>query len=355
VASGMRSTHGSAHGSALGGSRLDRALEWSVVGSFSRVGIVLRRRTEHWPDLTDMGGGRSVLVTGGNSGIGFATAAGLLARGARVVLTTRDEPKSDKARAALLDLVAPAGGRQDRAAVDARLVTATLDLDRLSSVRAFAQSIDAYGPIDVVVHNAGAMFAERGTTPDGLERTWQVHGVAPFLLTMLLIPHLATRPDPRVIWVSSGGMYTERLVVRRLDSPRGYRPSVAYARAKRAQVELVRELHRRLGEQTGIGFHAMHPGWVRTPGLRSSLPTFTRLLGPLLRSSAEGADTILHLALAERAGQRDDPLAGGTFWADRLPRRTDRLARTIADDAERAALWERLMMDAGIVRPDGPA
>jgi NAD(P)-dependent dehydrogenase (short-subunit alcohol dehydrogenase family) len=149
-------------------------------------------------------------------------------------------------------------------------------------------------------------------------------------------------------------MYTERLVVQRVDSPRGYRPSVAYARAKRAQVELNVELHRRLSGSTRIAFHAMHPGWARTPGIARSLPTFHRVVGPLLRSPEQGADTILHLALAPRTGGASDPSAGGRFWADRRPRATDRLARTVCDPAEREALWERLMADAGISRPLGP-
>jgi dehydrogenase/reductase SDR family member 12 len=337
------------------GSWLDRALEASVIGSFSRLGILLRRRTQRWSDLTDAGHGRSVLVTGANSGIGLATAAGLLARGARVVITTRDEEKGARARAALLDLVTRSDASRERAEIDGRLVSETLDLDRLSSVRALAERIALFGPVDAVVHNAGAMFSERSMTEDGLERTWQVHGVAPFLLTMLLIPHLVAHPDPRVVWVSSGGMYTERLVVRRVDSPGRYRPAVAYARAKRAQVELVRELHRRLGRRTGIAFHAMHPGWARTPGLSASLPGFTRIVGPLLRTPAEGADTILHLVLSPRDGTPADPLVGGAFWADRRPRTTDRLTRTVVEDEDRAALWERLLDDARITRPDGLA
>jgi dehydrogenase/reductase SDR family member 12 len=338
-----------------GHGRLDRALEASIVGSFSSIGIRLRRRSGRW-DHPD-GSGRSVLVTGGNSGLGFATAQLLLERGARVVITTRDEAKGERARDALIAAVIAGSARRDanggatRAEIAARIGTTVLDLDHLDSVRALAGRHGLLADIDVVVHNAGAMFPTRGITQDGLERTYQVHVVAPFLLTLLLVPHLAARPDPRVVWVSSGGMYTERLVVGRIDSPRGYRPSVAYARAKRAQVELTRELHRRLSAGTGIAFHAMHPGWARTPGLESSLPGFTRIVGPLLRRPDEGADTIVHLALAARS---EPAQAGGAFWHDRRVRTTDRLRRTMTTDDERRALWERLMADAGVARPGGP-
>ncbi len=333
---------------------IDRALEASVVGSFTRIGHAVRRRIDRWDDLARSGEGRRVLVTGGNSGIGFATAAALLARGAHVTITTRDVPRGERARSALLDVATRDGRSADRDGIAARLDVELLDLDRLDSVRALAERLGGRAPIDVVVHNAGAMFAERSVTEDGLERTWQVHTVAPFLLTMLLVPELTSRTDPRVIWVSSGGMYTERLIVRRVDSPRGYRPSVAYARAKRAQVELVTELHRRIGDRTGIAFHSMHPGWARTPGVAGSLPTFNRLVGPLLRTPEQGADTIVHLALSPRSGGADDPTAGGRFWADRRPRPTDRLSRTVCEASERTLLWERLMVDAGITRPTGP-
>ena len=335
--------------------RLDALLEASVVGSFTRIGPAVRRRIQHWDDLRGAGTGRRVLVTGANRGLGFATAAGLLARGAAVVATVRDGDLAPAARAALLARVTADGPADDAPPPEERLTVAALDLDRFASVEALAERLGGSDTPDVVVHNAGAMFPTRATTPEGLERTWQVHVVAPFLLTMRLLPALTRRPDPRVIWVSSGGMYTERLVVRRVDSPGGYRPAVAYARAKRAQVELVRELHRRLGARTGIAFHAMHPGWARTPGLRTSLPTFDRLLRPLLRSPEQGADTVLHLALTPRGDDPDGQLAGGRFWADRWPRPTDRLARTVCDDDERVALWERLLHDARIERPAAPA
>ena len=328
--------------------RIDRILEASVVGSFSRLGIRLRRRTQPWS--RPGGRGRRVLVTGGNSGIGRAAARSLLEHGANVIITTRDEEKGLAARAAIVNEMASAGA--DPEDVAQRLRTAVLDLDTMVSVRALADRQDLLTDVDVVIHNAGAMFPTRTLTVDRLERTYQVHVVAPFLLTMLLVPHLARRTDPRVIWVSSGGMYTERLDVRRVDSPGTYRPSVAYARAKRAQVELAAELHRRLGERTGIAFHSMHPGWARTPGLEASLPGFARIVGPLLRSPAEGADTLVHLALEPRT---TPSMQGGAFWHDRSPRRIDRMRRTMATVEERAderrALWERLVVDAGVEWP----
>jgi dehydrogenase/reductase SDR family member 12 len=317
-------------------SAVDRALEASVVGSFGSPGPALRRRLAHWDQLSAAGAGRTALVTGANRGLGLAAARALLSRGARVVVTARD---AERAKATADRLARDVGG-------DARdrLIAETVELADLSSVRALAARLASTVALDVVVHNAGAMFPTREHTIDGLELTYQVHVVAPFLLTSLLLPMLADRDDARVITVSSGGMYTERLVVRRLDSPRSYRPSVAYARAKRAQVELGREWHARLGAVSGIAFHVMHPGWARTPGLSSSLPMFARLAAPVLRTPEVAVDTITFLALAPR----DIPeLDGGAFWHDRLPRTTDRLSRTRCEQADRDELWARVTADAG--------
>jgi len=98
-------------------------------------------------------------------------------------------------------------------------------------------------------------------------------------------------------------MYTQRLDPAALQmTPRGYRGVTAYARAKRAQVALSREWARRLAG-TGITFHAMHPGWVDTPGIAAALPGFHRVMWPLLRTPGEGADTIVWLAAADPAQQ----------------------------------------------------
>lgn len=310
---------------------VDAALEAVVPLSFGAPGIRIRRLLPGWDRSTPDGRGRRVLVTGATSGIGLALVHLLHAAGADVVATARDTDRAERLRADLA-----AAGRPD-------VPTHPLELEDLRTVRALADVL-ADDPPDVVIHNAGAMHPERAVTVDGLERTWQGHVVAPFLLTTLLLPALRRRADARVVLVTSGGMYLEPLVVRRVDSPRGYRPAVAYARAKRAQVELAVEWHRRLGPG-GVAVHTAQPGWVRTPGLARALPGFLRWMGPILRTPEEGADTLRHLALAPRDAAID---AGGRLWHDRRPRGTVRVPRTRTDPVERVRLWERLVADAGV-------
>ena len=114
--------------------------------------------------------------------------------------------------------------------------------------------------------------------------------------------------------MSSGGMYSQSLDVERLDpGPGAYRPSAAYARAKRAQVALARRVAERL---PGRAVHAMHPGWVATDSLHESMPRFERVVKPILRSPEQGADTLLWLCTSPAAGT-----TSGLFWLDRRPRR----------------------------------
>jgi len=314
---------------------VDAALEATVVLSFSKVGHVVRSRLDHWTPLDELPAeGKRVLVTGANSGLGYATARSLLTAGAEVLISVRSEAKAEETRQRLeADL-----GRD----LDERLATDLLDLDDLTQVRAFAERrLAEDAPLDAVVHNAGALFADKTMTVDGLEQTYQVHVVAPFLLTTLLLPKLAAAAPSRVVTVTSGGMYTEKLVTARVDSPGEYRGTVAYARAKRAQVTLTREWARRFGE-TGVAFHVVHPGWALTPGVESSLPGFRRLTGPILRDPDEGADTIVYLTLSEELD------GSGRLWHDRRPRGEYRLPWTIADRGEAGELWARVCRDAGV-------
>jgi dehydrogenase/reductase SDR family member 12 len=156
---------------------------------------------------------------------------------------------------------------------------------------------------------------------DGFELTVATHVLGPFRLTWDLAPHLHRAGRSTIVTVSSGGMYTERFDLDRLEmDPAHYDGVRAYARAKRAQVVLAHEWSRRWSAR-GVTSYAMHPGWVDTPGLASGLPSFT-LLGPLLRRPEEGADTAVWLATgAARSPGTPNGAARKSvedgFWHDR--------------------------------------
>jgi NAD(P)-dependent dehydrogenase (short-subunit alcohol dehydrogenase family) len=210
------------------------------------------------------------------------------------------------------------------------------DLSDLDAVGELGESMASeLERLDGLVHNAGALFDERATTERGLERTVALHVVGPHLLTDLLVEPLANARDGRVVWMSSGGMYTQRLDVDELfDPPEPFDGVVQYARAKRAQVVLARLWNRRL-EDRGICVNAMHPGWVDTGGVRSSLPTFYTLTRWFLRTPEQGADTAVWLSASPQVERC------GAFYFDREPRREHLPgASTRADAAEADRLWQ---------------
>jgi dehydrogenase/reductase SDR family protein 12 len=146
----------------------------------------------------------------------------------------------------------------------------------------------------------------------------------------------------RIINVSSGGMYTQRIRVDDLQRVRGgFDGAAVYARSKRAEVILTEMWAQRLAG-SGITVHAMHPGWADTPGIQSSLPGFYRVTRPLLRTPAEGADTIVWLGAAA-----EPALRSGLFWHDRRPRPFYLLPRTRETPAERASLWAQCVELSG--------
>jgi NAD(P)-dependent dehydrogenase (short-subunit alcohol dehydrogenase family) len=209
-----------------------------------------------------------------------------------------------------------------------------LDVSSLRSVRAAAARL-ADGPVDVLIHNAGVLPDERIETAEGFELTLATHVVGPHLLTKLLRPALERADDARVVWVSSGGMYTRRLA---LSDPnwerREYDGVVAYAETKRAQVVLA-ELWADELAASGVAVNAMHPGWADTPSVRSSIPTFYRVTRQILRTPAEGADTVVWLAASPGAARWT-----GRFFLDREPRRTHYLPFTRESEKDRRALWK---------------
>jgi NAD(P)-dependent dehydrogenase (short-subunit alcohol dehydrogenase family) len=193
-----------------------------------------------------------------------------------------------------------------------------------------------------LINNAGALFPERRETEAGIELTLATNLLSHFLLTNLLIPRLTASAPARIINVSSGGMYTQRIRVDDLqNAAEGYQGSIAYARTKRGQVILTELWAERLADR-GIVVHAMHPGWADTPGVADSLPLFRTLTRPFLRTPEQGADTMVWLAASPEAAA-----SSGRFWLDRRPRPTHRLRRTVETDTDRHDLWNSLNELAG--------
>ena len=309
---------------------LDDLLERTVIGSFTNIGHKVR--SSGWQlDLPSLDG-QTVVVTGATSGLGRAAAERLAQMGAGVRLVGRSQVKLDNARRE----IAEATGNDD-------LGTYVADFSIMEQVRGLAEALlAAEARIDVLINNAGALITERRETADGLELTLATNLLSHFLLTNLLIPRLAASAPARIINVSSGGMYTQRIRVRDLQSTRGeYRGSIAYARAKRGQVILTELWAEQLADR-GIVVHAMHPGWADTPGVEESLPLFRKITKPFLRTPEQGADTIVWLAASDEAATQS-----GKFWHDRRPRPTHRLKGTVEASEDRQGLWDALNGLAG--------
>ncbi len=307
---------------------VDGLLEISVIGSFGRPGYRLRRRLYGWADPAPASlAGKSVLVTGPTSGLGRATAEAAAGLGARVVLVGRNRERLSSVRD---ELTARHG--------EDRFPLYLADMGSLSSVRVAVELIRREeARLDVLVDNAGAITPERRTTADGLETTFATMVAGPFVLIDGLLPLLAASGSGRVISVVSGGMYLQALPLDDLQFERGeYDGTRAYARAKRAATTLIREWARRYDGP--VRFAAMHPGWADTPGLAESLPGFHRLMGPLLRTPAEGVDTITWLATA-----RGSDVPDGRLYLDRRPRPFDRLWSTRLSAVERGRLWDEVV------------
>ncbi len=312
---------------------LDAALDRTVLPGYSRLGHRLRSRT--WdPDdpAPDALAGRAAVVTGSGSGLGKETATALARLGAAVHLVVRDPAKG---RAAAQDVRDAVPG--------AEVVVHRCDVSDLASVRAFASALRSSVPaLDVLVHNAGVMPPARVETRDGHELALATHVLGPVLMTELLRPVLAAARRSRVVVVSSGGMYAQRLPAGDLEFRSGtYGGTTAYARTKRVQVALGPLMQERWAAD-GIAVHTMHPGWADTPGVLDSMPGFHRLMGPLLRDAATGADTVVWLAATE------PPPGGGQFWQDRAPRPEHYLPTTRERPGEARAVWAEVLAAVGL-------
>lgn len=311
---------------------LDTALDASVVLSFDRSGYRRHAKRFDPSDLDVDLSGKTALVTGANSGLGKAACRELARRKARVVMLCRDKGRG---REALDEIRRDTGSR--------RVEMELLDVADLSSVEAFAKTIGTEN-VDVLVNNAAVLPPARAESRDGLELTLATNLVGPFLLTELLLPRLANSGPGRVVNVSSGGMYSQRLDVEALVTGGGepFDGVAAYARTKRALVVLT-GLQAVRHASTGVFFASMHPGWAETPGVRSSLPRFHAVTKSILRTPEEGADTVVWLAASPAPAGRS-----GLFWFDRRPADEHLVPFTREAPEDREKLWAELERLSGL-------
>lgn len=311
---------------------VDLLLDRTVVPGYSRIGSTVRRR--FWaPDPEAFGDTVDVIVTGGSSGLGAATAAGLARLGARVHLVGRSADRLE------------ASARRVRQRVStAEVVVRECDISDLDAVARLVDDVSTdLGAVHAVVHSAGVMPPERTLSAQGHESAFATHVLGPVALTVGLLPLL--HGDSRVVFVSSGGMYPVPLRDTDFEYERGdYSGLTAYARTKRMQVVVAEQLAERItGDhspvtEAGPVVHSMHPGWADTPGVTDSIPGFARIMGPILRTDTDGADTIVWLCAAPEAAR-----STGLFWHDRAPRPTHYPSWRTDDPAARDALWHTIV------------
>lgn len=306
-------------------------LDPTVVFSFDQTGFERHRLGFDPEDDRSSLDGRTCLVTGANSGLGEATARALAMRGATVGLLCRNP---DRAAAAVAAIQHATGNRS----VFAHIV----DLSSPESIQQCVRTLPV-STVDVLVNNAGVLLDARTSTEADLETTLATNLIGPWSLTAALIDHLRRGHNSRIIWVSSGGMYTQRLNIQHLETPPEPFDGVrAYAQTKRAMVYLSARLGQALASDN-IAVHCMHPGWADTPGVERSLPLFWKVTRGILRTSEAGADTIVWLAGCDRAHHRT-----GLFWFDREARSTHLLPGTRATAEDLEELWNRTHQWAGV-------
>lgn len=268
--------------------------------------------------------GKTVLITGGTGGIGKATALGLAARGARVAITGRDAARA--ARAA----------EEIRAVASAPVEVFIADLSSQGEVRRLAgevlQNLDR---LDVLVNNVGGFWNTRRVTVDGLEYTFALNHLAPFLLTNLLLERLKENEPARVVTVSSGAQAMGRIDFADLQAERAYSGQRAYNQSKLANVLFTYGLAARLSG-TRVTANALHPGVVATAFGAEDPGRVQAFLAPLvqrwMKTPEEGARTTIYVASA--AGLES---VTGQYFANSAAKKSSKRSYNLAD-ADR--LWQ---------------
>jgi NAD(P)-dependent dehydrogenase (short-subunit alcohol dehydrogenase family) len=285
---------------------------------------------EDMPELS----GRTVVVTGANSGLGLEATRSFAREGAHVVMACRDVDAAEDARDEVRDAVAGAS-----------LTVEELDLADLDSVRSFADSVADLGRIDVLCNNAGVMAIPRSETTDGFETQFGVNHLGHFALTGLLLDSLRAAPDPRVVTQSSGIHANGEIDFEDLHGTESYDKWGAYAQSKLANLLFVYELDRRYDDElTSVG---CHPGYAATnlqrrgpeqEGSRLKLAAMALANRIFAQSAEAGALPMLYAATAEDA-EGGDYVGPGGFKNMRGAPETQRSSKRSYDEDTAERLW----------------
>ena len=266
-----------------------------------------------------------VLVTGSNTGIGFATALELARSGATVIASARD---AEKGRRAVEEMRRRTGNEKVELLVG--------DLGSLAGVHRLAGDfLDRWDRLDVLINNAGLILSRRSETEDGFETTFAVNHLAPFLLTHRLLGRLKDSSPSRIVNVASRAHVRARLDFDDLHNRRLYRSMDVYSQSKLANILFTRELARRL-EGTGVTANCLHPGVVRSDfGANGDMGGFFRLgwllVQPFFLSPEKGARTSIYLAQSPDVAD-----VSGEYFDNCRPSKSSSRSRNLGD-AER--LW----------------
>jgi NAD(P)-dependent dehydrogenase (short-subunit alcohol dehydrogenase family) len=277
--------------------------------------------------------GKTVLITGGTGGIGKAAAIGLASMGARVGITGRDRARAEQAATAI---EAESGNPE----VDVFVA----DLSSQAEVRRMAGEVLAtYSRLDVLINNVGGFWAHRHTTVDGLEHTFALNHLAPFLLTSLLLDRLTDSPPARIVTVSSGAQSMGNIDFDDLMGEQDYSGQRAYNQSKLANVMFTYELARRL-EGTGVTATALHPGMTNTAFSAEdpsrSMAPIVFAARPFMKSPKKGADTAVYLASSPKVEG-----VTGRYFANRRAKKSHEASY---DATTTGRLWQVSAVLAGI-------